>query len=191
MDRLITDISAASRLDSELSKESFAPVDLKSTITDLLNTYKDPMDRAKSTKDNIAKTTSGIKIESSFDPSANYTILGSENRLKHVLRNLIDNAMSFSAKDDTVRVTLSHNKNMIIINIDDKGPGIPANKLETIFDRFYTERPDHAYGKNSGLGLSICKQIIESHRGGIYAENIRDNTGKTVGARFSVILKAA
>lgn len=191
MDRLITDISAASRLDSELSKENFVPVNLGTTLTELLETYKDPIERGETTTQNIIKTPNGPTIELHHEPSINYTILGSGNRLKHVLRNLIDNAISFSTKNDTIHVTLNRNDNAIIIHVEDEGPGIPANKLETVFNRFYTERPEHAYGQNSGLGLSICKQIIESHRGGIYAENISEKSGEIVGARFSVILKAA
>ena len=190
MDRLITDISAASRLDSELSKEGFSPIDLKVTILELLESYKNPIKRGDDKSYDKIETQNGISIKLHHEASKRYVALGADNRLNHVFRNLIDNAMSFSKENNTVHITLKEDGNNIVIQIEDEGPGIPANKLETIFERFYTERPEEEYGKNSGLGLSICKQIIESHRGRILAENILDKSGKILGARFSVTLKA-
>ena len=191
MDRLITDISAASRLDSEMSRESFKHLDIKNTITLLLEDYKNPMERDTQSKNNQFTTQDGIAITFDYDTSTPHVIFGSDNRLKHVLRNLIDNAISFSQDKDTVLIRLQKKHNNIIINVEDSGPGIPESKLKTIFDRFYTERPDHDYGQNSGLGLSICKQIIETHRGKIFAENIYDNKKQISGARFTVMLQSS
>ena len=102
--------------------------------------------------------------------------------------NLLSNAKSFS---DKVELAVERQGNKWHITVEDEGPGIPENKLETIFDRFYTERPEtEGFGNHSGLGLAICRQVIDAHEGKIYAENRLDNQGKKIGARFTVILKA-
>jgi two-component system sensor histidine kinase ChvG len=107
-----------------------------------------------------------------------------------VLRNLIDNARSFSAPDGEVRVTLERTRDEVIIKVEDDGPGMPEENLETVFERFYTSRPKGAaFGGNSGLGLSIARQIVEAHDGRIWAEN-REKDGQVVGARFIVALPA-
>lgn len=191
MDRLITDISAASRLDAELSREQFKTLELSKVIEELLEGYKNPIEREKSPDSTNITTEDGISITFDHDSSQEYAINGSSDRLKQVFQNLIDNAISFSEKGKHINITLTKSNSFVIVQIDDEGPGIPDKKRQTIFERFYTERPDHAYGQNSGLGLSICKQIIDSHRGSIFAENIRDNANKIVGARFSVVIKAA
>jgi two-component system sensor histidine kinase ChvG len=111
--------------------------------------------------------------------------------LGQVFRNLIDNARSFSPPDGEVRVSLTRRRDEVIAVVDDDGPGMPADNLETVFERFYTSRPKGAaFGGNSGLGLSIARQIIEAHNGRIWAEN-REKDGQVVGARFSVALPAA
>jgi len=192
MDRLITDISAASRLDAELSRETFNVINAENMMFDILDFYKDPAHRedASHHHENKFQTQNNIQIKININAQHKFLIKGSQIRLKQVFHNLIDNALSFSKPNNIVAITINRGENLVAIRIDDEGPGIPNNKLETIFDRFYTERPEESYGQHSGLGLSICKQIIDSHRGEIFAENRHDNNGNIIGARFSVILRA-
>jgi len=190
MDRLITDISSASRLDAELSRETFEPIKIDSLMIGLLDSYKNPIHRQSTDALNIT-TAQGVHVSIKTNDNHNLTIKGSKGRLLQVFQNLIDNALSFSKEGDNIRVTINQGENLVAIHVDDEGIGIPEKKLETIFERFYTERPSEAYGQNSGLGLSICKQIIESHRGEIFAENRHNDAGDIIGARFSVVLKGA
>ena len=123
-------------------------------------------------------------------------VTGRDGPLGQVFRNLIDNARSFSPDGGDVRITLERDTvdplRPARVRIDDDGPGIPAENLETVFQRFYTARPKGtAFGANSGLGLSIARQIIEAHGGTIRAENRADGTGETQGARFEVALPLA
>jgi two-component system sensor histidine kinase ChvG len=119
-------------------------------------------------------------------------VMGREGPLGQVFRNLIDNARSFSPKGAPVRVQLKRDKGQALITVEDEGPGIPPDNLETIFERFYTSRPKGAhFGGNSGLGLSIARQIIEAHGGRIWAENRLDEEGKVRGARFNISLPEA
>jgi len=189
MDRLITDISSASRLDAELSRETFINVSIDTLLLELLDSYKDPILREEKTQNQI-RTANGCTIKLNIKSDKNLTTKGSKTRLEQVFQNLIDNALSFSKENETITITVNRGENLIAIHIDDEGIGIPEKKLQSIFDRFYTERPAEFYGQNSGLGLSICKQIIESHRGEIFAENRHDEKGNVIGARFNVILKA-
>jgi len=189
MDRLITDISSASRLDAELSREAFNKVSMDELLIELLDSYKDPMLREKADITDIT-TANGHSIKLNIKSKQNLVTKGSKLRLQQVFQNLIDNALSFSKDNESITITLNHGENLIAVHIDDEGIGIPEKKLQSIFDRFYTERPEESYGQNSGLGLSICKQIVESHRGEIFAENRHDEQGNIIGARFNVILKA-
>lgn len=187
LDRLISDISNASRLDAELAREPMGQIDLKK----LLDFIKDNAEHVvnKNTKLGL-KSNIGISLTISSG-SKDAFVLGIESRLGQVFTNLVDNALSFSPEDGIVEITARQEGDNWIIEISDEGPGIPENKLDTIFDRFYSERPDgERFGQHSGLGLSISKQIIEAHRGRIYAENIYNETGPKAGARFTVILKA-
>jgi two-component system, OmpR family, sensor histidine kinase ChvG len=114
---------------------------------------------------------------------------GIETRLSQVFLNVIANAESFSPPDGEIRLTARHDGRAMLITVDDDGPGIPEDKLTSIFDRFYSERPaGEKFGTHSGLGLSISKQIVEAHRGMIWAENRRDGGGAVIGARFSIRL---
>jgi two-component system sensor histidine kinase ChvG len=180
LDRLITDISNASRLDAELSRESPRLLDLEKIMADIAAFYD--------------ATTREGDIHVRFVPAGAHESLriqGREGPLGQVFRNLIDNARSFSPPGGEVRVSLSRSKNEIIAVVDDDGPGMPADNLETVFERFYTSRPKGAaFGGNSGLGLSIARQIIEAHNGRIWAVN-RERDGQVVGARFSVALPVA
>ena len=123
-----------------------------------------------------------------------FMVLGNDSRLGQVVNNLIDNARSFSPPGGTVRVTARRLKNQIEIIVDDDGPGIPAEAMEKIFERFYTHRPHQPFGQNSGLGLSISKHIIEAHGGRIRAENragpAAEGAPVVLGARFTVRLPA-
>jgi two-component system, OmpR family, sensor histidine kinase ChvG len=114
---------------------------------------------------------------------------GIETRLSQVFRNVIGNAVSFSPPIGEIRLTARHDGRAVLVVVDDEGPGIPDDKLTAIFDRFYTERPlGEKFGTHSGLGLSISKQIVEAHRGMIWAENRKDPGGTIVGARFCIRL---
>ena len=186
LDRLISDISNASRLDAELARQDATPVNLGKLLSTVVDMAREttPADGPKLVLD----------LKPVSDPSA-YFILGHDGRLGQVFNNLIDNARSFCRKDGTVRIAMRLIDRYIEIVIEDDGPGIRPDQFERIFERFYTDRGDEAdFGQNSGLGLSITKQIIEAHRGQIWAENRTkrgsgENTEPTVlGARFTVRL---
>ena len=177
LDRLVSDISNASRLDSELVKEqqeSFNLVNLVTNLTQYLG------EDAKS---------KGIDFISDL-PDHPIEINGLEPRLAQVFVNLITNAISFCDDGDAIRVWVRMRENRVLIVVEDTGPGIPEQALHKVFNRFYSERPENDFGNNSGLGLAISKQIVEAHDGVIWAENIRptlaDATSAPLGARFVV-----
>jgi two-component system, OmpR family, sensor histidine kinase ChvG len=186
LDRLISDVSDASRLDAEMLRQEAAPVDL----VKLLNTVV--------TIANEVRRDDGVKITRVFEGGApqGFIVPGHDSRLGQVVDNLIENARSFSPHGGTVRITCRRLKNAVEIIVDDDGPGIRPDALEKIFDRFYTDRPAQGFGQNSGLGLSISKQIIEAHGGRIRAENRAgsaldaESNPKPLGARFVVWLPA-
>jgi len=188
LDRLISDISNASRLDAELAREDALPVDLNKLIRTVVDIARQtaPADGPKL----------ALEIRPVPDPAA-YFVLGHDGRLGQVLNNLIDNALSFCRADGAVRVTMRPAGKFVEIVVDDDGPGIRPDQFERIFERFYTDRGDDGdFGQNSGLGLSITKQIIEAHSGRIWAEN-RTRPGPSpdadpvvLGARFTVQLPA-
>jgi two-component system, OmpR family, sensor histidine kinase ChvG len=140
----------------------------------------------------------GVRVSLKFEGarSGGFTVAGNDSRLGQVVDNLVDNARSFSKAGGTVRVTCRPLKNDIDIVVEDDGPGIPAEAMERIFERFYTHRPDQDFGQNSGLGLSISRQIVEAHGGRIWAENRRAAASEgadgdnILGARFTVRLPA-
>ena len=116
---------------------------------------------------------------------------GTESRLSQVFVNVIANAVSFGPPDGEIHIHAAADGRAVLVSVEDQGPGIPEDKLTAIFDRFYTERPaGEKFGTHSGLGLSISKQIIEAHRGRIWAENRLDATGAVCGARFLIRLPA-
>ena len=180
LDRLITDISNASRLDAELARDSPRSLDLDRLLTDIAGFY--------------GETTRPGDIPVRFIAPASHEglrVMGREGPLGQVFRNLIDNARSFSPSDGEVRVSLARQKGDILVVVEDDGPGMPPENLETVFERFYTSRPKGAaFGGNSGLGLSIARQIVVAHNGRIWAEN-RMKDGVVAGARFAVALPAA
>ncbi len=196
LDRLITDISNASRLDTELSREAYEPTDIRKILHNLLDIYQNPLDRQKPfTKDHVTVNLPQDDINIILDIQADdedLNVYGIEVRLSQVFQNLLNNALSFSKPHSNIKIQASVRLNAIVITIEDEGRGIPENKLESIFERFYSERPDHEdYGRHSGLGLSICKQIIDAHSGRIFAENRKDLSGSILGAKFTVILTRA
>lgn len=174
LDRLITDISDASRLDAELARSSLDVVDLGEMASTICDAY-----HTSGTARNVAilyvQTEAGI-----------FMVRGLERRLGQVLRNLLDNALSFSPKGGTITMSLVKSDKSVICTIEDEGPGMPEGSEEKIFSRFYSERPESEdFGTHSGLGLAICKQIIEAHAGKIVAQNRSDGQS---GAIFVVDL---
>ncbi len=186
LDRLITDISDASRLDAELAREDAGRVDLKKFIGDLVAVSREASHHKKAVEIElkVAKLPQGAK---------GYFAQGHDLRLGQVITNLIENARSF-VPDERGRITISLARagKFNIVTIDDNGPGIRADNIDRIFERFYTDRPSsEAFGQNSGLGLSISRQIVEAHGGTLTAENIPGTKpGEIRGARFVVTLPA-
>ncbi len=185
LDRLISDISDASRLDAELSRSEVAWVMIDRMLEALVDVHRET-DAADAPQLVLALSEApGARP----DPLA---VHGIESRLVQVFRNLIANAISFSPPEGFIRIAAQRRDGQIVVIIDDEGPGVPAGKLEAIFERFYSERPaGEKFGTHSGLGLSISKQIVEAHRGTISCENRYDSDGKVVGARFIVRLPVA
>jgi len=177
LDRLVSDISNASRLDSELVKEEEEPFDLVHMLANLT--------------EHLGKEAASKGVEFISDlPKVPIHIQGLEARLAQVFVNLITNAISFCEDGDAIRVWARRRDNRVLVVVEDTGPGIPEQALTKIFNRFYSERPAGQFGNNSGLGLAISKQIVEAHGGVIWAENIRptdaDITSDPLGARFVV-----
>ena len=178
LDRLITDISDSSRLDTELSREKFTAIDIGKL---LLAFYELRTSQKKFGEKNLT-----LDI---MEGNAELLILGHEIRIVQVIDNIVDNAITFSPPHGSINIVVSADTKSVTITIDDQGPGIPKGKLDAIFDRFYSERPPtEKFGLHSGLGLSICKQITEAHNGEITAENRLDHQSITKGARFIITL---
>lgn len=188
LDRLISDISGASRLEAELSRESFETISVRTLLRKLLDLYKNPLDRSKNRVDPDTAIKDGVMIMLDYPYEEDILILGNEGRLGQVFHNIISNALTFTPVKSIIRIKVERKQKRTVISFEDEGPGIPENNLKTVFDRFYSERPQEQYGKHSGLGLSICKQIVEAHNGLIYAENVKSRQGKTTGARFVIVL---
>ncbi len=177
LDRLVSDISNASRLDSELVKEEEEEFDLVRTLDNISHYHSE--EAAKK----------GVEFITDL-PDRSISIAGLEGRLAQVFVNLIGNAISFCDEGDAVRLWTRQRENRVLIVVEDTGPGIPEEALTKVFNRFYSERPVQQFGNHSGLGLAISKQIVEAHGGVIWAENIRpteaDVTSEPLGARFVV-----
>ena len=209
LDRLISDISDASRLDAELARNRTARLDMAKLLKAVV-TVANEVER----DDGVSFALKIEKRPKGEGGAAAYMVDGHDSRLGQVINNLIDNARSFSAEEATVRVELrlaraddDEGEDGLEIVVDDDGPGIPAHAFERIFERFYTDRPNHGFGQNSGLGLSISRQIIEAHGGRIWAANRLqansngeveldrdglDPDGRAIlGARFTVWLPAS
>jgi two-component system sensor histidine kinase ChvG len=180
LDRLISDVSGASRLDAELSR--IAPERVE--VVPILHALQE-LDAATRDEANDPH----VEVDA---PSSGLAVLAVEDRLVQVLRNLVTNAQSFSPPRGRITLRAREAGGMVEISVEDDGPGIPEGNIEHIFDRFYSERPQgEKFGQHSGLGLSISRQIVEALRGRISGENRRDASGKVVGARFVIRLPKA
>ena len=177
LDRLVSDISNASRLDSELVKEEEEEFDLVRTLRNISQYHAEECEKK------------GVDFITDL-PADPIRISGLEGRLAQVFVNLLSNAISFCDDGDAVRLWVRRRDNRVLIVVEDTGPGIPEEALTKVFNRFYSERPVQQFGNHSGLGLAISKQIVEAHGGVIWAENIRpteaDATSEPLGARFVV-----
>jgi two-component system sensor histidine kinase ChvG len=182
LNRLISDISDASRLDAELMRGEYKTVDLKTLLSDMVQHYA-----------TIAAQKAGVEVELRLSANPPYEGLGHDGRYGQVFRNIIDNALSFSPSGSRILVELAREprNGPFVVTIDDEGSGIPEDNLESIFQRFYSERPSEHFGQHSGLGLSICRQIMETYGGSITASNRKAPDGRVLGARFTVTVPAA
>jgi two-component system sensor histidine kinase ChvG len=182
IDRLISDISNASRLDAELSRGERKEVNIPTlleTVCDLFN------------ETGVAGSTRvALEIDAGAPGREKMTVRGFDTRLGQVVRNLIDNALSFSPQGGTVHVLATREPGSVIIRVEDEGPGLQPENFERVFDRFHTDRPD-SFGQHSGLGLAISRQIVEAHGGTILAGNRMNPDGSVAGARFTVMLPEA
>ncbi|MGV0879273.1 sensor histidine kinase [Martelella sp. FLE1502] len=187
LDRLISDISDASRLDAELAREDAKRFDVETLLTDLVKISRETSKRHK-------QVTIGFTAHPGNHGKGAFETYGHDLRIGQIVTNLIENARSFvPEKTGRVDVALTRTRAQIIVTVTDNGPGIRPDALERVFERFYTDRPDgEAFGQNSGLGLSISRQIAEAHGGTLTAENVADaETGEVKGARFTLTLPAA
>ncbi len=185
LNRLITDIAQASRIDAELLRSEAEPVDLHRLLIMLVEGYDATLSEESPHVVYRAEASDGL------------IVYGMEQRIGQVLRNLVDNAISFTPHGGTITIRARQAGSFVVITVEDEGPGIPEGRLEEIFSRFYSERPaSEDFGTHSGLGLSISKQIVEAHGGRISAENLyvpaEPGSGepheKVIGARFTVLL---
>jgi two-component system, OmpR family, sensor histidine kinase ChvG len=177
LDRLISDISDASRLDAELSRENSGPVDVRQMLAALVDV----------TETTAAQNHTLLVLDT--DGKRDLVVNGIEGRLVQVFRNLIANALSFSPPGGRITLKARVEDGTVVAQVLDEGPGIPEGRERDIFKRFYSERPQNEkFGVHSGLGLSISKQIVEAHGGTLVAKNRRRPDGSIVGARFVVTL---
>jgi two-component system sensor histidine kinase ChvG len=183
LDRLISDISDASRLDAELARADAKKVDLEKLLESLVDISSQVRSKGK-----VVSVT--FEADKKSAGKGGFVVMGHESRIGQIITNLIENARSFvSDKGGKIAVRLRKEKGNCVVEIEDNGPGIEAENIDRIFERFYTDRPNSEdFGQNSGLGLSISRQIAEAHAGGLEAENITDDNGKRLGARFVLTL---
>lgn len=186
LDRLISDISDASRLDAELARSDEKSLDMEVLLRDMIDISRQ-----------VGHSKRAVEIEYVVDRKpankAKFTIVGHDLRIGQIVTNLIENARSFVPNETgKITVRLTRTRTRCVVYIEDNGPGIQAEDIDRIFERFYTDRPEaEGFGQNSGLGLSISRQIAEAHGGSLRAENIVDSDGATLlGARFILSLPA-
>nr|WP_236771282.1 two-component system sensor histidine kinase ChvG [Agrobacterium tumefaciens] len=186
LDRLISDISDASRLDAELARADASPVDLDVLMKGLVDISRQIGTKKKS-------VTIDYTVDRKAGSKTSFVVNGHDLRLSQIVTNLIENARSFvSEESGRITVRLSRHKDRCLVQVEDNGPGIQAEDIDRIFERFYTDRPaSEGFGQNSGLGLSISRQIAEAHGGSLRAENVVDKYGVISGARFTLSLPAA
>jgi two-component system sensor histidine kinase ChvG len=177
LDRLITDISEASRMDAQLSRARFETIDLGAMI-ELLVAARDERGIAHGVRLAFARPNRGSAL-----------IFGDGHRLARAIENLVDNAISFSPPGGLVQVAATRDQDEIVVRVEDEGPGVPEHAREAIFNRFHSIRPEgEEFGRHSGLGLAIAKAIVEGHGGRI---TVSDREGNTQGARFTIRIPAA
>ena len=175
LDRLISDISDASRIDAEISRAEAGPVRMRDLIMAMVDMHAATGEEDDARPRLIARLTDNESL----------IVLGTEGRVGQVLRNLVANAISFSPPKGRIVLAARRKGSRVIVTVEDEGPGIPPDKLKAIFERFYSERPKgEKFGTHSGLGLSISKQIVEAYGGRLSAENRLDADGHVIGARF-------
>jgi two-component system, OmpR family, sensor histidine kinase ChvG len=179
LDRLVVDIAEASRLDAELSRARFEPVDLGQTIERMLPVWEERGVNAQ-----------GGRVEIAFARPrvGTATVMGDESRLARLIDNLVDNAISFSPPGGLVEISAAHVGGEVVIGIQDEGPGVPGDEREAIFNRFHSIRPEEDFGRHSGLGLAIARAIVEGHNGRIEIEDRDDGRS---GARFVIRFQGA
>jgi len=170
LDRLVVDIAEASRLDAELSRARFEPVDLGRLIESMLGSWE-------------SRGEQGVEIAFARPRVATAMVLGEESRLARLFDNIVDNAISFSPPAGLVEIRATAVGDEVLVTIEDEGPGVPAESREAIFNRFHSIRPDQDFGRHSGLGLAIARAIVEGHGGRIEVEDRHDGRP---GARFVV-----
>jgi len=179
MDRLITDISAASRLDAELNRTERTVCCLGEVVADIVRIHQDM------TRDMGVN----IKLVLTKEDGKSFLVKINQSQMGQVIDNLLGNALSFSSDTGLIDIKLSTEDAFVVLQVENEGPEIPKDKLEDIFERFYSERPiDEKFGQHSGLGLSISRQIVQGHNGRIYAENILNKKEQHKSVRFSVLL---
>jgi two-component system sensor histidine kinase ChvG len=183
LDRLISDISDASRLDAELARSDAKKLDLDKLLESLVDMSSQVRSRGKKVKVTFS-------VDRKSAGKTGFVVVGHESRLGQIISNLIENARSFVPADGgLIAVRLRKDGSNCIVQVEDNGPGIEAENIDRIFERFYTDRPNSEdFGQNSGLGLSISRQIAEAHGGRLVAENIVDAAGQRLGARFILTL---
>lgn len=180
IDRLIGDISNASRIDAELSRADREAVDMRRLLETAI--------AVRSERDEAERRLILLQV----DDTGRYMVDGIPGRLGQVFDNLLSNAESFSPADRPIRIRLGRDAGGVLVHVDDDGPGLPQGDPDRLFQRFYTHRPKAAdFGRHSGLGLSIARQVVEAHGGTIRAGNRQDERGRTAGARFTVWLPEA
>ncbi len=183
LNRLISDVSEASRLEADIERQTNEPVDLSKVLEDVVFGLRD-LHTDRDVEITLAIDTAGR------GPDA-LAVSGHPGRLGRVITNLVDNAISFSPPGTTVAVRAGLVGGEVEVIVEDEGTGMPEDKLEQIFERFYSDRPesDQTVGQNSGLGLSISRLIVAGHGGRIWAEN-RKSGDDVTGARFTIRLPA-
>jgi two-component system sensor histidine kinase ChvG len=170
LDRLVVDIAETSRLDAELSRARFEPIDLGATIESLLGLWE-------------SRAGERVQIAFARPQAGTAVVMGDESRLARLIDNLVDNAISFSPAGGLVEIRATEAGGEVLISVEDEGPGVPAGEREAVFHRFHSSRPEEDFGRHSGLGLAIARAIAEGHGGRIDIEDRHDGRS---GARFVV-----
>ena len=177
LDRLITDVADASRIDAQLARARFEPVDLGAMIESMLSMYEG------------RGVERGVRVAFARPRVGVAVVMGEDFRLARVVQNLVDNAVSFSPEGGLVEISATRVGDEVIIYVEDEGPGVPPESREAVFRRFHSERPEgEEFGRHSGLGLAIAKTIVEGHGGRI---EIEDRPDGRLGGRFAIRLPAA